>query len=359
MVSAPARREQVAFAMARGASQRRACYLLSVVRSTLGYERRLAVKDAPVKVAMHRLAARGRTGVTTGPGLSHLEPGGPAGAPQAQASPGVLQPATPAGANDDERCLVVRFHVRRLCQRPATEVPDGGGRVHPRAPCDRCGRKHPVRPRDRDLARALQRGQAAFQPGLPDPESVQGWAINHYATEGHSPAIDGPKNAGRSLSSMRDVSVVTRHFETVALEVLGDTRPRRLLSESKHSRRLTLFDSAAHRAISVLVSALAESGAKDDRTERATTRNLRHESIGAPNRARAGGNRAERRAGSNEGWAACGVDQNAEFLGVVPISSKAESFQVAQTRRCLTAQRSDSAAWQHDSCGALLGVADT
>lgn len=56
-MSARARREQVAFAMARGASQRRACYLLSVARSTLGYESRLAVKDAPVKVAMHRLAA--------------------------------------------------------------------------------------------------------------------------------------------------------------------------------------------------------------------------------------------------------------------------------------------------------------
>jgi len=57
MVSAPARREQVAFAVARGASQRRACLLLSVARSTLGYESRLAVKDAPVKAAMHRLAA--------------------------------------------------------------------------------------------------------------------------------------------------------------------------------------------------------------------------------------------------------------------------------------------------------------
>jgi putative transposase len=57
MVSAPARREQVAFAVARGASQRRACSLLSVARSTLGYESRLAVKDAPVKAAMHRLAA--------------------------------------------------------------------------------------------------------------------------------------------------------------------------------------------------------------------------------------------------------------------------------------------------------------
>ncbi len=48
---------QVAFAKTRGLSQRRACQLLSVARSTLGYESRLAVKDAPVKVARHRLAS--------------------------------------------------------------------------------------------------------------------------------------------------------------------------------------------------------------------------------------------------------------------------------------------------------------
>lgn len=42
--------------MMRGLSQRRACALMSVARSTLGYESRLAAKDAPVKQAMHRLA---------------------------------------------------------------------------------------------------------------------------------------------------------------------------------------------------------------------------------------------------------------------------------------------------------------
>ena len=51
------RREQVAFAMARGLSQRRACQVLSVARSTLSYASRLAVKDAPVKAAMRRLAS--------------------------------------------------------------------------------------------------------------------------------------------------------------------------------------------------------------------------------------------------------------------------------------------------------------
>lgn len=42
--------------MMRGLSQRRACALMSVARSTLGYESRLLAKDAPVKQAMRRLA---------------------------------------------------------------------------------------------------------------------------------------------------------------------------------------------------------------------------------------------------------------------------------------------------------------
>jgi len=48
MVGVQARRDAVAFAMTRGVSQRRACTLLDVARSALGYCSRLAVKDAPV-----------------------------------------------------------------------------------------------------------------------------------------------------------------------------------------------------------------------------------------------------------------------------------------------------------------------
>lgn len=57
-MSARGRREQVAYAQARGLSSRRACALLSVARSTLGYESRLASKDAPVVAAMRRLSAQ-------------------------------------------------------------------------------------------------------------------------------------------------------------------------------------------------------------------------------------------------------------------------------------------------------------
>lgn len=58
MVGARVRRQQVAFARSRGLSGRRACALLCVARSTLGYQSRLAVRDAPAVDAMRRLAAQ-------------------------------------------------------------------------------------------------------------------------------------------------------------------------------------------------------------------------------------------------------------------------------------------------------------
>jgi putative transposase len=58
MVSAQARRSQVAYAQRRGVSVRKACALLSVARSTLGYESRLVKRDAPVVAAMGELAAQ-------------------------------------------------------------------------------------------------------------------------------------------------------------------------------------------------------------------------------------------------------------------------------------------------------------
>lgn len=58
MVSAPVRRAQVEFVCRRGRSIRRACALLSVARSTLGYESRIAAKDAPILGAMRELAGQ-------------------------------------------------------------------------------------------------------------------------------------------------------------------------------------------------------------------------------------------------------------------------------------------------------------
>lgn len=56
MVSAQARREQAAYAIVRGLSQRRACALMQVSRSTLGYRPTLPTKNAPVVAAMRSLS---------------------------------------------------------------------------------------------------------------------------------------------------------------------------------------------------------------------------------------------------------------------------------------------------------------
>ena len=58
MVSPRSRRGQVELACRCGLSQRRACGLLGVARSALGYELRLPVKDAPVIEAMKTLSAQ-------------------------------------------------------------------------------------------------------------------------------------------------------------------------------------------------------------------------------------------------------------------------------------------------------------
>ncbi|MCP4244638.1 MAG: IS3 family transposase [bacterium] len=58
MVSASVRRQQVAFVRKRGISLRRACALLQVSRSTIGYESTLAKRDAPVIDAMRTLSAQ-------------------------------------------------------------------------------------------------------------------------------------------------------------------------------------------------------------------------------------------------------------------------------------------------------------
>jgi putative transposase len=58
MVGARVRRQQVAYGVTRGLSSRRACALLCVARSTLGYVSRLIARDAPVLPAMRTLAGQ-------------------------------------------------------------------------------------------------------------------------------------------------------------------------------------------------------------------------------------------------------------------------------------------------------------
>ena len=58
MVSPQARRDQIELARQRGLSQRRACGLLGMARSTLSYELRMPAKDAPVMDAMKALSSQ-------------------------------------------------------------------------------------------------------------------------------------------------------------------------------------------------------------------------------------------------------------------------------------------------------------
>ena len=58
MVSASVRRKQVGYVRKRGISLRRTCALLQVARSTVGYQSRLATRDAPVIAAMRELSAQ-------------------------------------------------------------------------------------------------------------------------------------------------------------------------------------------------------------------------------------------------------------------------------------------------------------
>ena len=58
MVGARVRRQQVAYAEGRGLSRRRACAVLSVARSTIGYVSRLVARDAPGLVPLRTLAGQ-------------------------------------------------------------------------------------------------------------------------------------------------------------------------------------------------------------------------------------------------------------------------------------------------------------
>lgn len=58
MVSASARREQVRYAIGRGLSTRRACWLMSVARSTLNYQSRMPARDSELEPCLRSVAQR-------------------------------------------------------------------------------------------------------------------------------------------------------------------------------------------------------------------------------------------------------------------------------------------------------------
>ena len=117
MVSVPVRREQVAYAIRRGLSQRRSCTLMKVARSTLDYRSAKAVRDAAVLTRMAVLSAQyprygyrririflGRDGYPMSPGRAHrlwrrAKLQVPRKRPRKRIATGRPRPNAPTGAN--------------------------------------------------------------------------------------------------------------------------------------------------------------------------------------------------------------------------------------------------------------------
>ena len=192
MVGARVRRQQVAYAEGRGLSSRRACALLSVARSTLGYVSRWSPAMRRRVPAMRTLAGAvsavrlshdpdlpGAAGPRAGrrADVSPVAPGGPPGAEEAATPPRGDQSPAAAAADGDQSRLGVRLRVRHLRGRPHAEVPDGDRRVHAGVPGDRCRRRHSVRPRDRGADAARERPRRAALPALRQRSGVRGAAI--------------------------------------------------------------------------------------------------------------------------------------------------------------------------------------
>ena len=181
VVSPQARREQVAFACERGLSERRACGLLGIARSTLSYELRLPAKDAPVIEPMKQLSAQyprygyrririflRRQGHQLGSHRAHRlwRQAGlqlPRRRPRRRIATGRPRPLP---ASRRELRLGLRLRLRRLRQRPAAQVPDGRRRVHPRMPGHRRGRLDPLQARDRGALAPRQHARRAALPAL-------------------------------------------------------------------------------------------------------------------------------------------------------------------------------------------------
>ncbi|MBN9460870.1 MAG: hypothetical protein J0H00_06540 [Burkholderiales bacterium] len=138
-MSSQIRRDQVAFAIEGGHPKRRACELIGIARSILGYERKLPLRDAPVLSAMRRLAQQyprygyrririflKREGHEMSWKRAHRlwqARRVAAAKTQAQKARGGLTP-TPLAADRPQQRLGLRLRLRRLRQRPTDQMPD-------------------------------------------------------------------------------------------------------------------------------------------------------------------------------------------------------------------------------------------
>lgn len=159
MVSASARRAAARYAIGRGLSQRRACFLAQVSRSILGYKSVLEVQDREPTRAIRDLArqyprfgdrririllARDGFPISTDRAWRLWQKaGGPAGPEEtAPAQSRILATETPAGGGPASGLGVIR--VRSSREWPATKVHDRDRRVHQGMPFDPGGWTHPV-----------------------------------------------------------------------------------------------------------------------------------------------------------------------------------------------------------------------
>ena len=145
MVGARVRRQQVAYARRRGLSSRRACAVLSVARSTLGYESRLRQRDAPALAVMRELAGPYPRYGYRKIRVFLARRGHPMSAQRAYrlwhqaglhvprrppAPAGSLPPRATAGPDRDESRVGLRLRLRYVRGWPVAEVPDRRRRVH-------------------------------------------------------------------------------------------------------------------------------------------------------------------------------------------------------------------------------------
>jgi putative transposase len=131
MVGARVRRQQLAYAQSRGLSGCRACALLSVARSGVGYVSRLQARDAPVVRVMRELAGQyprygyrkiriflGRQGHALSAERTYrLWRSRSAGAQAPAAAAGRHESAPPGAAKRDQSRVGVRFRVRQAIAR--------------------------------------------------------------------------------------------------------------------------------------------------------------------------------------------------------------------------------------------------
>jgi hypothetical protein len=158
MVSVPARREAVGFVRKRGVSERRACSLMGIARSSLRYESRLETKDGPVLARMRELAEQyprygyrriqvflARDGMAMGPGRAYrlwnaAKLQVPTKHPRKRVASG--RPVRPSYSPGPR--VGVRLRPRHVSGWQEAEVSDRGRRVHQRGARHRGCRQYQI-----------------------------------------------------------------------------------------------------------------------------------------------------------------------------------------------------------------------